>query len=152
MRRNQNIDRDEVADAAAEAIWVSEWASAWERLVEDDIIDMDDTPYGPGEELSLSAPEVPEEIRQTAQRLLDLVESKSGRTIEDIYGDAQSDPCDVPSDEQELGYQLGMVWLGHGVGVADSVHEALRGLHGEVLVEVDPETEEAEVMYSSLLP
>lgn len=142
----EGFDRDEVVEGFAEAVFVSEWASAWDRLVEDE--EVEDTPWPGGAEISDYAPPTPDAAREIAQTALQEIESLSGQSIEELYDESYQSEYDVPANENEFGWQLGMVWLGHGIGAADAVHQAVQG-YGEVMIEVDPETGDAEILYSS---
>lgn len=141
---------EEIVDGFADAVFVSEWANAWDRLVEDEIVD--DVPWPGGSEISDYAPPTPDEARDIAKSVLTDIEHHTGKTIDELYEEAEDSEYDAPGHAEEFGYQLGMTWLGHGIGAADAVIEATQGLHGEVMVEVDPETEEAEIVYSSTWP
>lgn len=144
----------EMVEGAASALWVSEWASAWESAVE--MGEADDLPWGPGDAIEDAAPPVPDEAYEIAARLLMRVDRDNSRgpyvaalALLNAYADAREAKYDAPRDAEHFGWQLAMQWLGHGVGLPSEV-DWLKVGHGEFIVNLDPETEEAEVGYSSI--
>jgi len=148
-KSDSDFDRDEVIEGFASAIWSVAWMEACERAVEDG--ELDDLPFGAGDDISEVAPETPDKARAIAKQELARMErvNKKKMTLEDLFTRAQAARYDAPADSSELGYQIGMQWLGTGVGLPHEGREWTVG-HGEVMVDLpDGDPDNAEISYAS---
>lgn len=107
-----DVSRDEIIEAMARAMWVSEWASEMEER---------GTSFS-GMDLMDVAPPTPSEAVQLAVELASDIESDNGMSLSELYSKAVNAPGRHYSepDPSSFGHDLAMQAMGHGVSWSDN--------------------------------
>lgn len=141
------------AQGFADAIWTHEWMNAWERLLDDGVIDRDEMPWGMGANITAKdAPPHPKKFDRWALKEWAKIDHAHGYRMAAWFEHAQGDPYDAPKTKYDFGWQIGMQFLGTGVGVPENVREAGFKIHGhhEVMLEVAPKSGHTRVVFPAM--
>lgn len=114
----------EIVKGAARAMFVTAWADAWERAVEDG--EEEQLPWRGGDELTEVAPPTPRDFHEDAEVF---VRTTAFDSDTNLSGMANAHKI----DHEKFGFNLAMEGMGHGVGLYDLIED-----HGLKISHIEP--------------
>ncbi len=107
------LSSPETIDSVARTFYVTAWASAWERAVEEGLAKS--TPWGPGAELFDFAPATPATFKTNARKFILAVKAANPGVNWNAL------QLQSRLDDNSFGYYMAMEGIGEGVGLWEYV-------------------------------